>query len=481
MKVIPKKGDLSQPGNYRGIMLLEVSYKIIANILLARLQPIEEGLDHEAQCGFRPGRGCTDAVFTVKMALKKRQEHGLETWVFFLDLVKAFDRVPRELLWTILHKFGVPPKLVSLLKSLHDHVYVKFNVDGVEHVLTCTIGVKQGDILGPVLFTFFAAAVMITWRKTNQCAVCVFRTKSDFVMTGRSYRAYGDEFALEDSEYADDTAVLFDSRESLDAGVPQLIGHFARFGMEVHTGNLPAERKSKSEVLFCPKPPQLYVDPETYDNANLQPVDLGDGDIIPIVFQFVYLGSILAHDCSDKLDIENRVDKAGNAFGALRDSIFSSTQLTYATKCVAYRTLILSILLYGSESWCLTEALFRQLRNFHARCVRTMCRVTRRHTRSHRISTADLLDRLGLSTIDTYVTRRQLQWAGHVSRMDFVRLPRKMISAWVRSKRPRGAPRFTYGRSLRKALKKARIDTATWATLAQDRGAWKDTIRTLRC
>ena len=87
LKILPKKGDLSDPGNHRGIMLLEVAYKIIAILLLARIQPIEEGLDHETQCGFHPGRGCTDAVFTVKMALKKRQEHGLETWVLFLDLV----------------------------------------------------------------------------------------------------------------------------------------------------------------------------------------------------------------------------------------------------------------------------------------------------------------------------------------------------------------------------------------------------------
>ena len=94
-------------------MLLEIAYKIIAIILLERLRPIAEGLDHESQCGFRPGRGCVDAVFTVKLALKKRQEHGLETWVLFLDLVKAFDRVPRELRWTILLRFGVPQKLVD--------------------------------------------------------------------------------------------------------------------------------------------------------------------------------------------------------------------------------------------------------------------------------------------------------------------------------------------------------------------------------
>ena len=95
MKILPKKGDLSLPGNHRGIMLLEAAYKIVTILLLNRLRPIAEKLDHEQQCGSRPGRGCNDAVFTVKMAMKKRKEHSQETWILFLDLVKAFDRVPR--------------------------------------------------------------------------------------------------------------------------------------------------------------------------------------------------------------------------------------------------------------------------------------------------------------------------------------------------------------------------------------------------
>ena len=89
-------------------MLLEIAYKIVAKIVHQRLIPISEALDHESQCEFRPGRGCNDAVFAVKLALKKRREHNQETWVLFLDLVKAFDLVPRELLWLVLAKFGVP-------------------------------------------------------------------------------------------------------------------------------------------------------------------------------------------------------------------------------------------------------------------------------------------------------------------------------------------------------------------------------------
>ena len=79
-------------------MLLEVAYKIIAKIVHSRLVPIAEKFDHESQSSFRPRRGCVDVVFTAKLAMKKRREHCNETWIIFLDLVKAFHRVPRDLL-----------------------------------------------------------------------------------------------------------------------------------------------------------------------------------------------------------------------------------------------------------------------------------------------------------------------------------------------------------------------------------------------
>jgi len=65
LKILPKSGDLSQPGNYRGFMLLEVLYKVVANLLKARLTPIQEPLEQESHCGFRPGRGCSDASFSL--------------------------------------------------------------------------------------------------------------------------------------------------------------------------------------------------------------------------------------------------------------------------------------------------------------------------------------------------------------------------------------------------------------------------------
>ena len=67
LKIFPKKGDLSLSKNYRGIMLLEVLYKVVAVILQRRLTVVCESLPHKSQCGwFRPFRGCCDGIFSVR-------------------------------------------------------------------------------------------------------------------------------------------------------------------------------------------------------------------------------------------------------------------------------------------------------------------------------------------------------------------------------------------------------------------------------
>jgi hypothetical protein len=104
--------------------------------------------------------------------------------------------------------------------------------------------------------------------------------------------------------------------------------------------------------------------------------------------------------------------------------------------------------------------------------------VTRKHTWKHDISTEDLTRRHGLDTADFYVARRQLGWLGHVARMDYSRLPRRiMLSCWVAHPRPRGAPRMTYGRSVGKALDTFGLDHNKWPELAADRLAWRAMLR----
>ena len=143
-----------------------------------------------------------------------------------------------------------------------------------------------------------------------------------------------------------------------------------------------------------------------------------------------------------------------------------------------YEAIVISITLYGSETWSLTEALYDRLRVMQAGHFRGMLRITRKHSWEHHISTQALGQQLGLDSIDLCVARRQLRWLGHVSRMDFEsRLPRRMLSSWVPHARPVGAPTMTYGRSVGKAMAMFQLDSARWHELAADRGAWRAMLK----
>ena len=486
LKILPKSGDLSQPGNYRGIMLLEVLLKVVKQLLKARLSPIQESLDHESQCGFRPNKGCTDANFVLRLVTKRRKEHGLETWVLLLDLVKAFDRVPRSLLWKVMLKFGVPAKLVSLLKALHRTVKVNFTVDEVREVMLSIIGVKQGDLLGPQLFIFHICAIMMSWRAehNDDYEMCTFRTKMDAVVRSRSPVTGGKsgrnctEFKVSDSEYADDTGLVFCDRESVARMAPVINDHFRRWGMEVHEKK-PGDTKVKTLVLFCAAPSSTYTDPDTYDNTDLSDIVLPSGNVIPIVSKAKYLGSMMSRDSTDDTDVDARITAASRAFGALSKCVFKSRSISLSAKRAAYVALVLSILLYGSECWCLTATLWRKLRTFHRSCTRAMCRINRWHTWKCRISAASVSQRLGLESLETYVVKRQLQWAGHVARMGEHRLPRKLLTAWCYNKRPKGRPEFTYGEGLEFALSYAKVDRGSWMEQAQEKGNWQAMLKAI--
>ena len=101
-----KKGSRTECGNYRGISLLSVAGKILAKVLLNRLQLLSESIIPETQCGFRPGRGTTDMIFSARQVQEKCREQGRDLCLAFIDLTNAFDSVNREALWTCLARLG---------------------------------------------------------------------------------------------------------------------------------------------------------------------------------------------------------------------------------------------------------------------------------------------------------------------------------------------------------------------------------------
>ena len=83
--------------------MLDVVGKVLGRIIQNRLQVVKETLLADSQCGFRKGRGCVDMIFVARQLMEKAREHGDSLFIMFVDLKKAYDSVPRNALWTVLH------------------------------------------------------------------------------------------------------------------------------------------------------------------------------------------------------------------------------------------------------------------------------------------------------------------------------------------------------------------------------------------
>ena len=116
-----RKGNPRLCDNHSGISLLSIAGKVLARVLLNRLnEHLEQsGLLSESQCGFRKDRGTIDMIFTARQLQEKRQEQNMDLYMPFVDLTKTFHTISREGLWKIMAKFGCPTKFIAMVSQFH--------------------------------------------------------------------------------------------------------------------------------------------------------------------------------------------------------------------------------------------------------------------------------------------------------------------------------------------------------------------------
>ena len=153
-----KKGEKAICDNRRGIKWLSHAEKIYTRIHQMRLRDCVEDVLDDCQFGLRPGKSTTDAVFTVKMMLEKFWEWGIDKYALFIDLQKAFHRVNRSLLWSVLQEdnYNVPVKLVRVIRSIYSYCISKVRTQRLERAeFNIESGGRQGDVLSALLFIIF--------------------------------------------------------------------------------------------------------------------------------------------------------------------------------------------------------------------------------------------------------------------------------------------------------------------------------------
>jgi len=103
-----KKGDKMKCENYRGIILLNVTYTILSSVILERLKEYSEEISGEYQCDFRPQRRTTDQLVVVRQILEKFYAHDIDLHLLFVDFKKAFDSMNQKKLLESVASFGIP-------------------------------------------------------------------------------------------------------------------------------------------------------------------------------------------------------------------------------------------------------------------------------------------------------------------------------------------------------------------------------------
>ena len=158
-----RNGNPQVCDNHRGISLLSIAAKILAKIIMNRLNVHldQAGLIPESQCGFRKDRGTIDMIFTARQLQEKCQEQNVDLNMTFVDLTKTFDTVNRDGLWKIMTKFGCPPLYIEMVRQFHDGMQARVQNDGeYSEPFPVTNGVKQGCVMAPTLFSMMFSAML---------------------------------------------------------------------------------------------------------------------------------------------------------------------------------------------------------------------------------------------------------------------------------------------------------------------------------
>jgi hypothetical protein len=363
-------------------------------------------------------------------------------------------------MWEILKRIGVPPKLVDVIRGLHDGMRAKVCVDGkLGEWFEVTQGLRQGCVLAPLLFNIFFAFVIkhaenaLDEQATDGYGVRLTHTESGSLFeTPKQRRAssMAQFIKVWIALYADDAAMVTDhSKEELQMMMTAFSNATEIFGLTVSI--------KKTEVLA---PPGTNI---SIDGTYLKNVD-----------KFKYLGAIQTLDGKSDTEILSRIRACKFRFSQKRQ-MFCNRTSSFVEKKLWYDTFVLSTLLYGCETWTTDANLLRKLESGNLLNLRQMYG----QSWNYNISYASRLKRTGMVTIESLVRQRRLNWLGKMAKMDDSRLPKKVMYSTLTHQPKATGTTMDFRQCIRKDLEVFGLttadDLASWLEKASSE-TWEDDV-----
>ena len=343
----------------------------------------------------------------------------------FVDFKKAFDSIHRPSMWKVLRHYGIPEKIVNIIKDMYDESNCSVRV-GHEHTdwFSVETGVRQGDVLSPLLFNLVLDFILRKLEHTDGGIAWIGKEK------------------LKDLDYADDICLLAENFEEMQRLTDKLSSDAAKIGLRINC--------SKSEIM---KKFQPDAAPISVDGVDLKEVE-----------KFTYLGCSIASDGDIRNEINIRIGKAGAAFRNM-SKVWNNGTISLKTKIKLYDSIVTSILLYGSESWKGLKEIEERFRRFESGCLRKIMKVRWYEHKSeveirHRSGQRSIIERI-----------KESRWK--------TRLPKQMIQWNIEGSRKRGRPKDTWRRTIQRELRLNSLTEEDVSLLAEDRSAWRSLVADL--
>ncbi|CAB1103133.1 unnamed protein product [Ectocarpus sp. CCAP 1310/34] len=394
-----KKGDKTDPGNYRGITLLNTVGKVFCKLLNDRIVGVleKEHSISEGQAGFRKKRGCVDHVFTVGRIIQGRKRAGKPTYCFFLDVKKAYDTVWRNGLWKQLSKYGIKGKMWRVLKKMTECTKSAVMLDGeLSKFFDIEQGVPQGCTLSPTLFQVFINDLL------------------EVVEAVRKGVKVGDtETSVSGMLFADDFVGMSDTPEGLQLQIDAAKKFTDKWRLSANV--------QKSAVMVCNENKEEPVEHRWKWGI----------EEIAVVDQYTYLGVEIAKDCSWNAHM-SKVAEKGKARAGKLHPILANRHLDTRIKLTVLKSVIVPPLEYAGEVWEGNKKVVKELEAAQMKAAKTILGCSRR------TSNAAVRAELGIQSLRSGRDARKLTWQYRMCGMGEERLPRIVWEAkWANKKRGR--------------------------------------------
>uniref|UniRef100_A0A3B5Q8Y2 Reverse transcriptase domain-containing protein n=1 Tax=Xiphophorus maculatus TaxID=8083 RepID=A0A3B5Q8Y2_XIPMA len=436
--VVPlfKKGDRRVCSNYRGVTLLSLPGKVYSGVLERRVRRIVEPRIQEEQCGFRPGRGTLDQLYTLGRVLEGAWEFAQPVYMCFVDLEKAFDRVPRGALWGVLREYGVPGPLIRAVRSLYDRCQSLVRIAGSKSgSFPVRVGLRQGCPLSPILFITFMDRI-----------------------SRRSQGVEGVRFGglrISSLLFADDVVLLASSDRDLQLSLERFAAECEAAGMGISASKSEAMVLSRKRVVCL-----LRV----------------RGGVLPQVEEFKYLGILFTNGGRREREIDRRIGAASAVKRALYRSVVVKRELSQKAKLSIYRSIYVPTLIYGHELWVMTERTRSRIQAAEMGFLRRVAGLSLRD----RVRSSVIREGLRVEPLLLHIERSQLRWLGHLVRMPPGRLPGEVFRARPTGRRPRGRPRTRWKDYVsRLAWERLGIPPEELEEVAGEREVWASLLKLL--